>query len=202
MHKVKKAYLYVSLIRSLPLLLLFNITSQKTIINEDIARWIKIHKLEHLNYSKFMYLHLLVLTIPEFRNLLFFRCRDRYFLNSINKIIYPRLKSLYITDNNIGGGLYIQHGFSTVITANTIGENCWINQQVTIGWVEGEGCPTIGNGVYIYAGAVVIGNINIGDNSIIGANTTIVKNVPQNCTVVGSPAYIIKRNGIKVHEKL
>ncbi|MBA3942960.1 MAG: hypothetical protein H0X37_00190 [Herpetosiphonaceae bacterium] len=111
------------------------------------------------------------------------------------------MESLYIPTSTIGPGLFIQHGFSTIIAAKSIGENCWINQQVTIGYSRDE-CPTIGNNVVITAGAKVLGNISIGDNTVIGANAVVVKNVPPNCTVVGVPAYIIKRDGKKTKEEL
>lgn len=94
--------------------------------------------------------------------------------------------NLYIFCDNIGKGLFIQHGFSTVISAKSIGKNCWINQQVTIGWSSGSKAPTIGNNVKIYAGAIVIGDVKIGDNSVIGAGATVVKDIPQNTTVVGA----------------
>ena len=94
--------------------------------------------------------------------------------------------------------MYIQHGFSTIISAKSIGEKCWINQQVTIEYSNLSDAPTIGNGVRITAGAKVFGDITIGDNSIIGANAVVFKDVPPNCTVVGVPAYIARRDGKKV----
>jgi len=94
--------------------------------------------------------------------------------------------------------LYIQHGFSTIISAKSIGEKCWINQQVTIEYSNLSDAPTIGNGVRITAGAKVFGDITIGDNSIIGADAVVFKDVPPNCTVVAVPAYIARRDGKKV----
>ena len=76
-----------------------------------------------------------------------------------------------------------------------MGSNCWINQQVTVGHTE-KGRPKIGNNVKIMTGAKVLGNVTIGDNVII------VKDVPSDCVVVGSRAYIVKRNGKKVREEL
>jgi serine O-acetyltransferase len=100
----------------------------------------------------------------------------------------------------IGYRFMIWHGFSTIINAKSIGNNCTIYQQVTIGnW---NGTPKIGNNVTIFPGAKVIGNITVGDNVKIGANAVVSKNVPENCTVVGVPAFIVKRNGIRVREKL
>lgn len=83
-----------------------------------------------------------------------------------------------------------------------MGKNCWINQQVTIGANSQYEYPTIGNDVHIFAGALVIGDITIGNNVVIGAGAVVTKSVPDNCTVVGNPARIIRRNGVKVNESL
>ena len=72
--------------------------------------------------------------------------------------------------------------------------------NVTIGnW---KGLPTIGDNVSVFCGAIVVGNITIGNNVIIAAGAVVVKSVPNNCTVVGNPAYIAKLNGKKVHIEL
>lgn len=82
-----------------------------------------------------------------------------------------------------------------------MGKDCVIYQQVTIGY-NYIGKPTIGDNVEISAGVKIIGDITIGNNVKIGANAVVVKNVPDNCTVVGVPAYIVKRNGIRTKEEL
>jgi len=56
--------------------------------------------------------------------------------------------------------------------------------------------------VVVHAGAKIIGAVTVGNNVIVGANAVVVKSVPDDCTVVGVPAYIIKRNGIKMRENL
>lgn len=61
---------------------------------------------------------------------------------------------------------------------------------------EKKGAPTIAGEVWIGAGAKIIGPITIGDNVVIGANSVIVKNIPEGSLVVGIPGKIIK-NGIK-----
>lgn len=61
---------------------------------------------------------------------------------------------------------------------------------------------TLHNNVMISAGAKIIGDITIGDNSIVGANSVVLKDVPPNCTVVGVPGMIVKENGVKVHREL
>ena len=89
---------------------------------------------------------------------------------------------------HIGHSFYIGHFGGIILNANTvIGNNCNISQGVTIG-VSGQGEKR--------------GTPVIGDNVYIGANAVVTKNVPDNCTVVGVPAYIIKRNGVRVYEKL
>jgi serine O-acetyltransferase len=108
----------------------------------------------------------------------------------------------------IGRRLFIDHGMGVVIGETTIiGDDCLIYQGVTLGGV-GTGTntckrhPTLKNNVMVSAGAKVIGNIVIGDNSILGAQTVVLKDVPDNCTVVGIPAMIVKQDGIKVNKAL
>ena len=81
-----------------------------------------------------------------------------------------------------------------MISAKSIGSDCWINQQVTIGYTFAHQPPVIGNGVRISAGAKVVGNITIGDNVIIAANAAVVKDVPANAVVGGVLAKIIGEN--------
>lgn len=89
------------------------------------------------------------------------------------------------------GGLYIQHGFATIITAESIGKNVWINQQVTIGY-NGDKAPIIGDNVVICAGAKVVGGVRVGNNVTIGANAVVTKDIPDNSVVGGVPAKILK----------
>lgn len=110
----------------------------------------------------------------------------------------PGVSSCHIKTRNVGGGIFIEHGDCCWISAKEIGENCWINQGVTIGYSNKTDAPEIGNNVAVKAGAKVFGKIRIGDNVIIGANAVVNKNVPDNCTVVGVPAYIVKCNGKRV----
>ncbi len=187
-----------------PLLIPFILTSQKELIVADINQWV-----ECLNWEKrkdLVQLIALLIEAKEFRNLYYFRLLKSNFsgriFSYILRIIY-RPSNYFFLDNscNIGGGLFIQHGFSTIIMAD-LGSNCWINQQVTIGHKDRSGRPQIGDNVRITAGAKVLGNISIGNNVVIGANAVVVKNVPDNSVVVGIPAYIIEKDGQKVHEKL
>jgi len=87
--------------------------------------------------------------------------------------------------SNIKSGLKINHGIGTVIGARVkVGHNALFHHNVTLGDKNG-GRPKLGDGVIVYPGAVIIGDIEIGDNCIIGANTTILKSVAAGSKVVG-----------------
>ncbi len=140
----------------------------------------------------------LVAHYPEFRALFHYRvARERRLgiraLLALADWCWRPLESLYIVTPTIGPGLFIQHGFSTIIAAKSLGENCWVNQQVTIGFSSVDDCPTLGNNVSVKAGAIVIGDITIGDGAVVGAGAVVVKDVPPFSTVVGVPARIVGR---------
>ena len=114
------------------------------------------------------------------------------------KILMEFIFGLYMpAECQIGNGLYIGGFCGLVINpATKIGDYCTIGHGVVIG-TAADGtprAPTIGNNVFIGAGAVVLGGIEIGANVRIGANAVVVKNVPDNVTVAGVPAVIIKNN--------
>jgi serine O-acetyltransferase len=134
----------------------------------------------------------------EFRNLFYFRLGG---MRRLVEFLCPPMESLALNTGPVGPGLFIQHGLGTVITARSMGADCWVNQQVTIG-CSTKGAPVIGDRVTINAGAKVIGDITVGSDVVIGANAVVVKDVPPNVTVVGVPAYIVRRNGVSVREKL
>ena len=102
----------------------------------------------------------------------------------------------------IGKRLFIDHGMGVVIgETTTIGDEVTIYQGVTLGGTgkeQGKRHPTIGNAVVIGAGARVLGNIEIGSNSRIGAGSVVLRSVPEDSTVVGVPGHIIFRNGKRV----
>lgn len=102
----------------------------------------------------------------------------------------------------IGSGFFIDHGMGVVIGETTvIGDNCTIYQGVTLGGTgkdKGKRHPTIGNNVTIGSGAKVLGPFTIGDNSKVAANAVVLNEIPPNCTCVGVPAHIVKRDNVKV----
>jgi len=102
----------------------------------------------------------------------------------------------------IGKRLFIDHGMGVVVGETTIiGDEVTIYQGVTLGGTgkeQGKRHPTIGNGVVIGAGSRVLGNIEIGHNSRIGAGSVVLRSVPSDSTVVGVPGHIIFHNGKRV----
>lgn len=100
----------------------------------------------------------------------------------------------------IGNRVFIDHGMGVVIGETAeVGDDVTIYHGVTLGGVGTQKGvkrhPTIGNNVMIGAGAKVLGPINVGDNSKIGANSVVLEDVPENSTAVGAPARIIKKHG-------
>jgi serine O-acetyltransferase len=94
----------------------------------------------------------------------------------------------------LGQRLMLPHPNGVVIHEDAvIGDDCMIMQQVTIGMIGDGEVPTIGNNVYIGAGAKIIGKVSVGDGARIGANAVVTQDVPPNCTAVGVPARIIKQ---------
>ena len=103
----------------------------------------------------------------------------------------------------IGKGVFIDHGMGVVIgETSEIGDRCLLYQGVTLGGT-GKDCgkrhPTLQENVVVGAGAKVLGAIEIGSNTRIGAGSVVVKNVEKNCTVVGIPGRVVHQSGVKIN---
>ncbi len=102
----------------------------------------------------------------------------------------------------IGSGLFIDHGCGIVIGETTIvGDDVTLFQGVTLGGTgkeKGKRHPTVGDRVMISSGAKVLGNITIGNNVKIGAGSVVLRDVPDDCTVVGIPGKIVVQDGSRV----
>lgn len=188
---MKKVISCVMRWRSLPSIVIYFLLKKET--KDKIKKDISAMGIQ----PKIFVIHELLLYNPVFRRLFFTRVLSESTTKyRLIRWTYKPMESLEISSvsNNIGGGLQIFHGYSTIVYCYSMGENCSIYQNVTVGRGksrDGIDVPIIGNNVTIYAGAVVIGGIRIGDNVKIGAGAVVVKDVPSNTTVVGSPTRIL-----------
>lgn len=143
-----------------------------------------------------------ILLYPGFHALLFYRIA--HFFSDIKLKFIARLISQlarFLTGIEIHPGaiigkrLFIDHGMGIVIgETTTIGNNCTIYHGVTLGGTGKDKYkrhPDLGNNVIVGCGAKVLGPIKIGNNVKIGANAVVLKEVPDNSTVVGVPGKII-----------
>ena len=102
----------------------------------------------------------------------------------------------------IGRRFFIDHGTGVVIGETAeVGDDVTIYQGVTLGGTGkdvGKRHPTIGNGVMIGAGAKVLGPFTVGDRSKIAAGSVVLTAIPADCTAVGAPARVVRRDGVRV----
>lgn len=189
---LRRIRMAISAIRLIPHIVIMLAIGKESAIRGDLSRWADIEDLgtPSTNYDFVVLFVALMTFMPEFRNIFYMRAgfRGRAFA-----FLCPPLSSLIIYTRNIGPGLFIQHGISTLIAAKRIGANCWINQQVTIGHSNKTDFPTIGDNVRICPGAKIVGDVRIGDNAVIGLNTVVTANVAPNTTVFGVPARVVWR---------
>lgn len=139
----------------------------------------------------------LLITYPELRSVFYWR------INKLAKFLFfwmPGRTNLYLMtkSRNVDGGFYVGHGWGTVVNAAKIGRNFRVGQNVTIG---SRNCkePVIGNDVSVWANAIVLGDIIIGDNSQIGAGAVVVKSMANDSVVVPHKSVIIRQNGVKTN---
>lgn len=186
-----KYYLYLKILPLFPILYLYyTLLSERSrnIIKLDFEHWCHWQRRSN-TWTSFA---LLFAELREFRSLVYKRLGwSKIFISWL----WKGQLNLTIACNNIGPGLIIQHGYSTVICAQRIGCNFHVNQCVNIVWNDDQQC-VIGDNVSVYAGAIIVGGVTIGNNVTIGAGAVVVKNVPDNCVVVGNPMRIISKNRI------
>lgn len=132
----------------------------------------------------------------------FYRCARWFYLKNfpilpsvLKYFIFIFFNSVVPFTCDIGFGSKFAYGAIGVVLHSRckIGDNVIIGQGVTIGRkLDPEGVPSIGNNVYISAGARILGDVKIGNNVIVGANAVVVENVPDNSIVAGVPARVIR----------
>ena len=102
----------------------------------------------------------------------------------------------------IGKGLFIDHGSGVIIGETAeLGDNITLYQGVTLGGTgkeQGKRHPTLEDNVMVSAGAKVLGSFTIGENSKVGAGSVVLQPVPPNCTVVGVPGRIVKKDNVRI----
>ncbi len=150
-----------------------------------------------------------VLLYPSFKALLRYRTAHKlyrnghYFLARWISQRAARKTGIEIHPGaEIGKGLFIDHGSGVIIGETTIiGDNVTLYQGVTLGGTgkeQGKRHPTLEDNVMVSAGAKVLGSITIGANTKIGAGSVVLEDVPPNCTVVGVPGRVVKRDNVKL----
>ena len=136
---------------------------------------------------------------PETGKVKFLYCK--HYVSSVNRKNNADIAYDVTHEDNFKGRPILGHKLNGIIIAAgaSIGENCYIGHQVTIGRSRG-GAPVIGNNVYIGPGAKIFGNIRVGNNVRIGANCVVFEDIPDNATVVFTkPRVIIKPEGYQYY---
>jgi serine O-acetyltransferase len=192
---------------ALPALLAFLLTDRQELIAADVARWAKI---EGRSSDVRRALVEIVATQAPFRNLMYHRLwRGNLagkLLGRVCFVLLPQESTLHLDTDEIGPGLFIQHGFATVVAAKRIGARVWLNQQVTIGFVLTDektlGHPTIEDEATISAGAIVLGEVRVGREATVGAGAVVTKDVPDGMVAIGVPAVMRERgrNAPRAHD--
>ncbi|NOY13021.1 MAG: serine O-acetyltransferase [Deltaproteobacteria bacterium] len=151
---------------------------------------------------------------PGFHAMLFYRLSHwfwthrLYFLGRFTSHIGRFLTGIEIHPGaRIGRGFFIDHGMGVVIGETAeIGENCTLYHGVTLGgtsWAKEKRHPTLGDNVVVGSGAKILGPFKVGDNSKVGSNSVVVKEVPPSATVVGIPGRVVisgeKKTGVDLN---
>lgn len=178
----------IAYIRFIPIALFYPLYKNNERLKMDVDRWIK----PDTEASYLKRIAILLHSNKAFRNLFIHRNKhpkNHRLLCLWIKFWYRPEATLYIECSDIGGGMFIQHGFSTMISAEKIGKNFSVNQQVTIGYNGPTKSPVIGNDCMVMCGAKVLGDITLGDCTRVGANAVVIRDYKRGYGVlVGVPA--------------
>ncbi|MBU8883063.1 hypothetical protein KSK37_08215 [Kaistella sp. DKR-2] len=178
---------FLSLIIFAPHVLLYLLSAQRKVILLDLYARAPVVQTSHL--GQLLDLSFALMNSKYFRTLFYFRVGG--FFSKVLRVFYPRSETFIIDiHSKIGAGLKLAHPYATIINAQSVGENCYINHLVTVGEKNGRR-PVIGNNVELHANCTVLGGINIGDSAVIGAGAVVVKDVPAYAVAVGNPARLI-----------
>lgn len=188
---MKKLFVLLNIIRLWPHLLCYAVSKNKKHIAADVAAY----KVEYKGGSLLSFLTF----NRSFRTLFYHRIGGA--ANLIEWLAPGQVTLTIPKTTKVGDGVLLFHSYGTILNAREIGEGCRIVCNITLGDKKGK-TPIIGKHVEILPGAVIAGDVTIGDNCVIGPNAVVYKSVPANCVVVGNPAYILKKDGVVINEKL
>ena len=170
------------------LIVVFAVRGGKIKIFSDLDR---LKKQTDLDLSKFCLLLYMLHNNSYYRTLFYHRIGP--VLSLLISWYRPGDKYFQISSTTkIGKGMLIAHPYATILNAESIGDNFSCIHCTTLG-AKSNGRPIIGNNVSLGANVTIIGNVYIGNNVMVGEGSVVVKNVPDNCVVVGNPARIIKQ---------
>jgi serine O-acetyltransferase len=168
----------------------------KKIVNQDLRA--KFTGEEEIGLKHFLYL---IAFERTWRNLFYFRSRN-YVGGSILRLFLKQNADTFIKPSlELGNYARFVHPHCVHINCDSIGHHLIIYHCITIGGINGK-TPIIGNNVTIGCHSAILGDVKIGNNVNIGAGTIVTKDIPDNCTVIGNHAVIVRQNGDKVHIEL
>lgn len=162
---------------------------------DDAARWVRPQEIAPIDEITPMVMARLLLRYPPLRAMAWFRIATLAKQRGVRGVpswVQRRLLRLYglelVPGNDIGGGFYIAHPVGCVLVAESVGRNVTVISQVTFGTRTDNRWPRIGDGVFVGAGARIIGGIEIGAGASVGSNAVVMNSVDAGTTVVGIPA--------------
>ena len=135
---------------------------------------------------------------PQYLTLLFHRLSAAARpapLRAIFSSLYRRSSrrtGLEILTPRLGGGVIMPHWGRMLLNARSIGDDLYLFHNVTVGNDYRTGTPSIGNGVFLGAGATILGGIEIGDHVLVGAGSVVLHDIPSNSVVAGNPAKVLR----------
>ena len=179
-------------LRAAPMLIGYGLLPPaRRIIDQDVLRWQQALRRDERGVEALLLL--LTARSREFRNLYYHRLTHQggplgQVLAVVTGLVFRPEATLFLDTAEIGPGLFIQHGFATMVAARRIGANCWINQQVTIGYDSFLGAPELEDDVVVSAGAMVLGSVHLGKGAHVGAGAVVTRDVPAGMVAVGVPA--------------
>lgn len=186
---MRKILYFIGQLLFLPHVFLFLFSKERALIAKDI------YARKDFNTSTIHQVFTLsreLLINKYFRTLFYYRTNGVF--SKILRVFYPRQSSFIIDVNTkIGGGLQLVHPYATILNAEKIGENVYVNHLVTVGEKNGKR-PVIGDNVELHANCTIIGGIRIGKNAIIGAGTVVTKDVPEGAVVIGAKNRFLERD--------